>query len=285
MTTSYCFSLMKGLKKENLLSAIFEGGKKYGFKADLISTIPNKISHNDILFLWNRHMNQDIIAKEFEKVGAKVIILENPYLQIKNHVSVGISYPNNRNYAIPCKDSGERFKAFNMPIKEWNKTGKHILIPTQAKQFDGIGLGFSNNKQPQGWDSKIIKELQTLTKKPIMFRKHPNSKRRIQKDYNRILKNIEVSQLDKSINNDLKNAWATVVYTSNAATESLLNGVPVFLTGPTSFLKECCNLKLKDINSPNYPDNRPEVFKHMAWNQYSLDEIRSGFLFDILLKM
>ncbi|MEQ8504625.1 MAG: hypothetical protein RIB80_04815 [Rhodospirillales bacterium] len=72
-----------------------------------------------------------------------------------------------------------------------------------------------------------------------------------------------------------------VTWTSNAAVDALLAGVPVFCTG------DCAASVMGrsdpiNIEYPYYPDNRYEWAATLAANQWTLDEIASGMMWAAL---
>lgn len=294
MKTVYLYRLITGEKQKRFHSALKEAAIKAGYKFAVLaaSELPKRpIDHSDVLIIWNRHLNQDYIATQFEKAGARVLNFENAYIQVADttednpYFSVGYSFHNQKKYSPECRDSGERFKSFNREIKDWqrNEDGD-ILILTQSKTFNQEGLGYAHFKQPAGWDWRICHSLYEhyKNKNTIRYRKHPNG-RYFVSEAKQYPKFIEISNgKDVAIEHDLDAARISVVYTSNATTDSLLHGVPVYVTGPQVYMLEACSTHIDQIN---YSDNREELFHRMAWAQYSLDEISSGFAFDILLNL
>lgn len=280
-------------KASYVTEAIIQGAKKCGYCVKLAGKIDSefnnkKIREKDILIIWNRHSGQDLLAAKFEDMGSKVLSIENPYIPItgEKYISVGLSYHNDMKYAPKCLDTGERFNSFNREIKPWKLNGEDIVVVTQAKIFDGYGLGADYIKQPALWDSETIETLKRKTKKNIIFRQHPNGKRIHIKDayYNKLLKNIKISSPNESnipLMEDLENAHSIVTWNSNSATESLLNGVPVFYCAANIISAGCCNKGLYNINSTDIlSDMRIEVFNRIAWSQYSMNEIAKGLFFD-----
>lgn len=258
----------------------------YNFKVISNESQIKSVTEHDIYIGWNRHLRQDYICKRLEKVGGQVIIFENPYIKIKDNqkwFSIGLNWHNNIEKSLPCIDTGERWKNFNVEIKPWRKSGKYYLVATQAKIWNKRGLGHKNFWQPENWDSNTVVKLKQTTHKPIIFRQHPNGKERGRN--NKHPRYIKIS--DGSIvplEKDLEQAFASVVYSSNLATDSLLQGVPVFYNGKNLYLKDACKYGFEDFNNPVYPNNRENLFQRMAWNQFSLEEIQNGFMLDILLQ-
>lgn len=287
--TIYVNNFIKAIiKRTDLFLAIsnFAFNNSYDF-VPFTQTPTDSPDPDDILIIWNRHNNQDIYARIFERAGATVIVFENPYLKIepnpKEWFSCGISIHNNYQKAIRMQDNGQRWESFGFDIKPWRKTGDHILVCTQSKNFNGAGLGHKDYRQPEGWDSFAINQIRKRTDRPIRFRAHPNgypSEALVKSHFS----NIEFSDGKCPIENDLDNAWCSVIHSSNAATESLLNGVPVLYTGLNLFSGPVCEVGFNSIEKPRLSDNRKDIFRRMAWNQYHVSEISSGFFFNQIFK-
>ena len=281
--TIYIHRLIESIRKDNLIKAIkqFANDKDYNVKIINDSIQVNNVSEHDILIIWNRHLNQDEIAQKFEVQGALVVLFENAYIKVegKEYYSVGIGYHNDIKYSVePPSLTAERFETFNRPIQPYRQYGSYFLYTTQAKKFDGEGIGY--NRQPAGFDTQVCAAMKD---KPFVFRTHPNSNG----DYTELSKDdalIVSNGKETPIEVDLEGAVCTLVYTSNAATDSLLAGVPVIYCGKTIFLEYLCNRGLKSLNAPfKYSDEREEFFAEIAWSQYNLEEIANGYMFNLLI--
>lgn len=271
-------------------NALIRGSKKHGFTEHHEITPANlsTISPNDVLLIWNRHGSQNTLALEFEKRGNHIIVLENAYLKPwdKTHISIGLGFHNNIKHSLPCLDNGERFRSLGIELKPWqyNQRG-HILYCTQSKTFDQKGIGWAEYAQPSGMDTKIIHNIRKQGNRNIIFRMNPKSHDNaasLRKLGKITITNCSKTKSTTSIQDDLKGAWCTVVWTSNSATESLIEGIPVIVEGPGVFLKSACSLSINYLNNPQI-GNREPLFNRMAWNQFYLHEIESGFMFDLIL--
>jgi hypothetical protein len=167
----------------------------------------------------------------------------------------------------------------------WKESGEHILVCTQSKCFNIDGLGHHELKQPAYWDSRVLLDIRKQTNRKIVYRQHPNGHNTSDSTLSEYIDNFSVSRPAKreTPEKDLADAWATVVYGSNAATDSLLAGVPVFVTGKCVYLQKACNIHLDRIENPILFDNRQELFNRMAWAQFNIKEIENGFAFSHLL--
>jgi len=260
------------------------------------------VTPNDALIIWNRSNGYyERMASFFEKHGAKVIVMENPYIRIPNkkYISIGLGYHNNLKYALLCLDNGERFASFGIEVQPWRTSGEHVLITTQSKFWDREAFGYSDNRQPDNWDSFIIRQVRVYTDRKILYRTHPKSQPPAKHQWKTITRNVQLSIsapafaqtfqtvhddviVSKKLEEDLKNAWCTILHSSNAATESLIAGIPVIYTGNNIFMQNCASTLIRDVKNPAMPDNRLENLNRMAWNQFSIEEIGNGLLFDIL---
>ena len=77
---------------------------------------------------------------------------------------------------------------------------------------------------------------------------------------------------------------AVVTYNSSAATESIIAGVPVFVTAPCNAARPVSNLDLSKIETPWFPtdDERHAWACHLAYGQFHTTELMSGLAAKIL---
>ena len=98
MTAVKVYGLIRRIQPK-WMEAIMAGARKHGMEPSVWEGIGGKIQEGDILFTWNRHIEQDQLARQFESRGAKVVCFENAYLKVPNtegkQVSVGLGYHNN----------------------------------------------------------------------------------------------------------------------------------------------------------------------------------------------
>jgi hypothetical protein len=280
--TIYFTSQFRHENKREIVKAFV----KNNFNFDIIlGEFPTKpIYANDILIGWNRIAKHEALMQMFEKAGARIILLENPYIysETEKLYAVNQFQHNNYKYSIPCKDNGERFAEFGLEMKPWRTSGEHILMTTQAKTLDARGLGSDHTAQPAEWDSETIREIRKYSNRPIIFRTHPNSTTYpidIDKQFSNVT--LEIGK-NVPIAHSLKNAHCLVTHSSNAIVEALLEGIPTVHTGFNIIMRNSASYGTDTIEKPVMLSNRLPNFNKLAWNQYSLDEIASGKLFEIL---
>jgi len=149
-------------------------------------------------------------------------------------------------------DAGpERFRVFVRPVQPWRVAGAHVLIcPNSPVHFALHGLDHD------AWLAQAVATLRSATDRPLRLR---------WKRGNRTL-----------IDEDLRGAWACVVYSSAAALDALIAGVPVFVLAPFAAAYRMGLQDLTRIESPFYPDGREPFLWNLAAQQWTLPEIYKG---------
>ena len=77
---------------------------------------------------------------------------------------------------------------------------------------------------------------------------------------------------------DLKGAWASVVYNSSPSVASLIEGIPTFLTDPVPQHSQSfgiANTDLSKIENPDMPDRQPWV-ERLSMCHWNFEEMQSG---------
>lgn len=167
----------------------------------------------------------------------------------------------------------EKLKSnLRLELKPWRSSGDHILICTQRNG----GWSMRGLDVMQWLDQTIIAIRQYSKKRPIIVRTHPGDKK--SRLYMKIRhKNVYLSN-KLNLQEDLRNAWASVVYNSSPSVASVIEGVPTFLTDPFpqhSQSLSVANLDLSKIENPLLPERLPWVQK-LAMCHWNFDELKSG---------
>ena len=77
------------------------------------------------------------------------------------------------------------------------------------------------------------------------------------------------------IEEDLKDCWATVSFTSGGSVDSMLNGVPVITPSNLNFTYPISSHSLKDIEKPTMKD-RQQLLQDLAFTQWTVTEMAHG---------
>lgn len=164
-------------------------------------------------------------------------------------------------------------------VKDWRKSGNHILICLQRNG----GWSMKGNNV-WDWLESTVKMIRQCSDRPIIVRGHPGDKktgRLIQR--NQIppqvssLPNVYFSDMQKkTLEQDLQNCWATVVYNSSPAVASAIEGVPIFVFDPIDCQAgDVANTDISQIESPDIFD-RTSWLDKIAMCHWNFDDLRSG---------
>jgi len=148
----------------------------------------------------------------------------------------------------------KRFASLGVEIAPWKKSGRHLVVAVQSSTYMSVVAGKSG-----GWWEQALAEIRQHTDRPIQVRGWRSNK----------------MALAASLKEALVDCWALVTWSSAAANEALLAGVPVFVAGDCAASK----MGLSDftkIESPIYPPGRSAWAAALAGQQWSLEEFRSG---------
>lgn len=167
---------------------------------------------------------------------------------------------NNLQHSEIIPRPSDRWENFKIPIASWKKTGRKILI---AKP-DEKPMKFYDLDADQ-WISDVVAQLKLYTDRPIEIRERAKNR------------------VDRTVHNTLKEAldddvFALVTFNSNAATESVLHGIPVFTLAPVNAAAPVGCQDLSKIETPYYPD-KDKIYAwacHLAYGQFHTGEFSSG---------
>jgi len=158
-----------------------------------------------------------------------------------------------------------------LPLRPYRTSGNHILICLQRN--GGWSMKGLSSIQ---WLDQTIHTIKQYSDRPIIVRAHPGDKKT--KGFLKLnYKNVQLSTNEKLVD-DLKNAWATVVYNSSPSVASIIMGVPAFLTDPEpkhSQSFEVANMDLSKIETPEQKD-RQQWIEKISMCHWNFDELRSG---------
>lgn len=147
---------------------------------------------------------------------------------------------------------GRRLEALGVTIGPWRKAGNHVLVCPPDAAFAALH-GFDAD----GWLAGVLDTLGRQTDRPVHVRGRLGAEH------------------GKPLAADLAGAWALVTYTSNAAVEAVIAGVPVFCTGACA----ASAMGLSDlaaIETPAMPYGRAQWARNLAANQWTFEEMKRG---------
>jgi hypothetical protein len=175
--------------------------------------------------------------------------------------------PNDLQHNQIISRPGDRWDQLKINTKPFRKTGRNILIVAPDEKpciFYDTTL--------DNWLEQTIKKLKQHTDRPIVIR-HRNPE---------VVKNNRI--VESSFEFALADAWAVITFNSNAGTESILNGVPVFVTQAANAARPLALDDLSKIETPYYPDSGQvrNWASHLAYGQFHNTELENGTALHIL---
>lgn len=191
----------------------------------------------------------DRIIRESERGGQEYFHVDHGYFGRGHYAGYYRISRNALQWSGNCTAyPSDRWRRLGMPLQDWRKSGSAVIVCPPSK---AIGEFFGVD--PFRWTEIAMRELARHTDRPIQVKPKDSA--------------VTFAEV-------LKDAWAVVVYNSNAATEAIVAGVPAFVLGQSAARPMAeCDLGL--IETPRYPER--ERWAHgLAYQQFRLEEIRRG---------
>ena len=166
-------------------------------------------------------------------------------------------------------------KTLGVDLKDWRKNGTHILICTQRN-----GGWSMKGLDVYDWLIEVTNNIRQYSHRPIIIRTHPGDKKSIEyiKKFAKQDKWKCKFSRAKHLEEDLKNAWATVTYNSSPSVASAIEGIPTFVTDPTpqtSQAFEVANTTIDNLENPTLTD-RQEWIEKLCMCHWNINEIEDG---------
>jgi hypothetical protein len=162
-------------------------------------------------------------------------------------------------------------KDLGISLQPWRTQGNHILICLQRN--GGWSMGGLDVIQ---WMNSTILEIRKYSKRPIVIRAHPGDKKI--GGYLKINHKLVSLSVNPDLRDDLRNAWATVVYNSSPSVSSIIEGIPAFLTDPypqNSQSFTVANTDISKIEDPAMIDRQAWI-ERLSMCHWKFDELKSG---------
>jgi hypothetical protein len=164
------------------------------------------------------------------------------------------------------KRSNDRLKLLGLRFDQKKKTGRKILIAApDEKPMKFYDMDY------ESWLQETVDTIKKYTDRPIIVRERAKSRSE------RILTNT----LQDALSDDVH---CLVTFNSNAATESVMFGVPAIVLAPTHAAMPVAGRDLSQIENPYYPD-KDKIYEwacHLSYGQFHVNELKNGTAWRIL---
>lgn len=243
----------------------FESGLlKSGFQ--VLPSIENP-QPGDVLLTWNRYGASAFAASVYEKAGAQTLVVENGYFGRDSQGRALYSIHNKmlHGYGSWYVGQEDRFEKFDIKLENWRRGGDHALV------FQQRGIGTPPVSSPPEHANVLASKIKTCANITARIRKHPGD-----------------NAPPISLESDLSGALFAATHTSSAGLKAMAMGVPVVTTAEkwlgipaamdVSKFDDAAwrGIEGKLIRSDSA---RLDVFKRIAWAQWTVDEISNGIPF------
>jgi hypothetical protein len=212
---------------------------------------------SDIPVVWGVLRDSDRILAQAKAQSLYFFYIDHAYFDRGHGKSYRIT--RNRYEAGPVRDwPSDRFAEFAVDVRPWRKSGHEIIVcpPTDY---------FMRAHDCLDWLETTLDALRSYTDRPIIIREKP-----------------QPGETAVPLETALKPAHALVTHSSNVAIEAACLGTPVFVD-PASAAAPIGQTDLAMIETPTYPE-REAWLAHLAYSQFSFDEIRNGTAWRLLLE-
>lgn len=163
----------------------------------------------------------------------------------------------------------DRWLASGKQLQPYRKTGRHILVAPSSETMTQFLYGISMHE----WVTKTINEIQTYTDRPIHVRYKPRVRGMSGPD-------AEIMTGIGGVDQELEDCWCVITSVSLVAMDAQLQGIPTFCDS-RSFAAGVSTDDLSTIENPRLADREPWV-NWLGYNQFTENEISSGFAYEIL---
>lgn len=242
------------------MASFMDGLARLGYSVS--KGLPEYMNQGDVLVTWNRMAQAERAVNLAQQVGAAHIVAENGfYGQDAEGVqayAMALDQHNGAGRWFVGDDS--RLKALQIEFQPWRApTGGAFLVADQR------GIGSPLMRSPPDFAHRAQSIIRAQGREAFV-RLHPGRHQPV-----------------TSLAQDLEDKDALVVWSSNAATQALIAGVPVHFMAPHIVTQGAAKRLTTSFLWNNGVDKRPEAFKRMSWAQWFLPEIASGEAFRVLL--
>lgn len=266
---------------KTLVRSLIKGLKKHGEACEtkfILDYEPDQVKDADVVLAYNILSGPKIIQACLER-NVDVVYYDKGYFSrgwdtdsadVYYRFSVNEFHPLHYFQSIPRPP--DRWQELGIELKPRRTAGNDIVFAGCSAKFARVN-GFDLN----GYATGVVREIRSRTDRPIIYRpkKALNPPPPIP--------GTVYSHKRCRIGEDLANAHSLVTFSSNAAVDAILSGVPAFVLGP-GIAKPVSNTDLSKINDPRFPSEKERLqwCYDAAYCQWKVNEMEDGTLWNHL---
>jgi hypothetical protein len=229
----------------------------------------------DVAVIWSmvwagRMQSNQTVWQQFRSSGRPVIVLEVGMLNRGHTWKIGLNGISKGCYYDKDLDTN-RPSDLGIELMPWKQSGQNIVIAVQrhdSEQWHG---------QPSinTWLNDTVSTVRKYTDRPIAVRSHPRQPVSIPTGCIREMPSkIEGSYDSYNFAESLSNTWAVINHNSGPGSQSVIAGVPAFVSADSLAVPVACT-DLKQIENPLRPD-RSQWIVEVCHTEWTLAEIADG---------
>jgi len=245
-------------------SALKAGLKRHGIDAQIVNT--HNAARSETVACWGWRT-----CAVHRASGRQVLVMERGYIGDRfAWTSLGWNGLNGRATFGRREDGGERFRAHHAGLmKPWRAGGSYVLIAGQVPGDAALA-----GRCLRGWYEQQAQRAAAYGL-PVKFRAHPLAYRR-----GGVSDVPGAESIGGELADNLQRAALVITYNSNTAVESILAGVPTVAVDAGSMAWDVALPDLPKSLAVPEPDRLTWAHR-LAWNQFTLAEIESGFAWEV----
>jgi len=201
-----------------------------------------------------------------KKYNLKFYNLDSGYFGNKKKKTIfRLSVNNFQNVNPIIERLSDRWEQLNLAQHSFNQGSSIVVVPPDRKIVNALGLG-SEDK----WIEATVLKIKSVTDRSIKIRKRPEPR----------ADRIVLNTFKDFIKDD---TFCVVGYSSNALVEAAMHDIPVISLGHSA-TKSLYNYQLDDIEKikPAYPSDKQAWLNHLAYSQFTREELLSGLAWKLI---
>jgi len=234
-------------------------------------TVEYATEHASAVITWNSYGASKKRAELVTQCGGMHLVMENGYLKREaGYYAVGLNGYSGLDTRVLRNVCSDRFNELNLPLSMWRDNPNGYILVCAQRGGDYSPLAMSNT-----WPDWIIKQIRKHTRRPIVYRPHPE-RRKVPDRLDNVI--IEESL---SLNELLEDAYCMVTHSSNSGHDALLMGVPVVYSNHHAAFTKLGSYIKKGFDELHKPSIRRSYFNQLAHRQFTLKEISQGDIWNV----
>jgi hypothetical protein len=159
----------------------------------------------------------------------------------------------------------DRWEKLNIGQSSFKQGSTIVVVPPDRKIVHTLGLGTEDQ-----WIDEVVLKIKSFTDREIKIRKRPEPR------------------ADRLVSNTFKDfikddTFCVVGYSSNALVEAAIHDIPVIALGHSA-TKSLYSHRLHEIENikPACSDNKQAWLNHLAYSQFTKEELLSGLAWELI---